>query len=149
MSVSFRPARRADVATIVAMLADDELGKARETAELATYLAAFDGMERREDSHLIVGEMEGRIVATYQHTILHGLSLRAATRAQVESVRVESALRSKGIGAALMADAEARARAAGCSLIQLTSSNSRARAHRFYERLGFTASHVGYKRSLD
>lgn len=149
MSVSFRPARRADVATIVAMLADDELGKARETAELATYLAAFDGMERREDSHLIVGEMEGRIVATYQLTILHGLSLRAATRAQVESVRVESALRSKGIGAALMADAEARARAAGCSLIQLTSSNSRARAHRFYERLGFTASHVGYKRSLD
>lgn len=149
MSVSFRPARRADVATIVAMLADDELGKARETAELATYLAAFDGMERREDSHLIVGEMEGRIVATYQLTILHGLSLRAATRAQVESVRVESALRSQGIGAALMADAEARARAAGCSLIQLTSSNSRARAHRFYERLGFTASHVGYKRSLD
>lgn len=149
MSVSFRPARRADVATIVAMLADDELGKARETAELATYLAAFDGMERREGSHLIVGEMEGRIVATYQLTILHGLSLRAATRAQVESVRVESALRSQGIGAALMADAEARARAAGCSLIQLTSSNSRARAHRFYERLGFTASHVGYKRSLD
>jgi GNAT superfamily N-acetyltransferase len=72
----------------------------------------------------------------------------AASRSFVVQVRVTAAMRGQGLGAALMADAEARARAAGCSLIQLTSNRSRAAAHRFYERLGFTPSHIGYKRDL-
>lgn len=148
MRVAFRPARREDVAAIVAMLAEDPLGARREGADLAPYLAAFDRIAADPNLHLIVGETRGRVIATYQLAILHGLSLRAATRAQVESVRVAADLRGQGIGGQLMADAEARARGAGARLIQLTTHKSRARAHAFYERLGFTASHIGYKRDL-
>ncbi|MGC9449473.1 N-acetyltransferase family protein [Cereibacter johrii] len=147
--IRFRDARREDVAAIVALLADDALGAQRETAPPETYLSAFDRMAASPGMFLIVGEQEGRVVATYQLAILPGLSLRAATRALVEAVRVASDLRSQGIGADLMADAETRARAAGATLIQLTTHRSRERAHRFYERLGFTASHIGYKRALD
>ena len=144
-----RPAVRGDVPAIVALLRDDALGAARETADEETYLAAFDRMAAEGCSVLIVGELEGRLVATCQLSVLTGLSLRATRRAQVESVRVAVDLRGRGIGRALMADVEARARAAGCTLIQLTSHKDRDRARRFYEGLGFTPSHVGYKRSLD
>ncbi|PKP74790.1 MAG: GNAT family N-acetyltransferase [Alphaproteobacteria bacterium HGW-Alphaproteobacteria-6] len=146
--IRFREATRADVPAVVALLADDTLGKAREGTDLAPYLAAFDAMQSEGANRLIVGEEGGRIVATYQITLISGLSLRAARRAQVESVRVAADLRGRGAGAALMADAEARARAAGCRLMQLTSNRTRADAQRFYERLGFTPSHIGYKRDL-
>ncbi|MDP2061758.1 MAG: GNAT family N-acetyltransferase [Phaeovulum sp.] len=145
----WRAATAADVPAVVAMLADDMLGAAREGAEMAPYLAAFDEMERQGNNALIVGTRKGRIVATYQITILHGLSMRAARRAQIEAVRVVADLRSHGVGAELMADAEARARAAGCRLMQLTTNKARLRAHAFYDRLGFTPSHIGYKRELE
>lgn len=147
--IRFREATRADVPAVVALLADDALGAAREGAEIAPYLAAFDAMAAEGNNRLIVGEVAGRIVATYQLTVISGLSLRASRRAQVESVRVAADLRGKGIGAAMMADAEARSRAAGCRLMQLTSNAARSRARRFYESLGFTASHIGFKRDLD
>jgi len=134
--IRWRLATRDDVAAVVALLTDDDLGARREVADLAPYLAAFDAMQAEGNNHLIVGEQDGVIVATYQLTFITGLSLRAARRAQVESVRVASNLRSTGIGAALMADAEARARAAGCSLIQLTTNRERSRAHAFYARHG-------------
>ena len=146
--IGFRPATEADVPAVVALLADDNLGSKRETRDLAVYLAAFRRMVGEGANQLIVGETGGRLVATYQLTFISGLSLRAARRAQVESVRVASDLRGQGIGEAMMRDAEARARAAGCSLLQLTSNKSRADALRFYERLGFTPSHIGYKRDL-
>jgi GNAT superfamily N-acetyltransferase len=146
--IRFREATRADVPAVVALLADDTLGKARESTDLAPYLAAFAAMQAEGANRLIVGEDGGRIVATYQITVISGLSLRAARRAQVESVRVAADLRGRGAGAALMADAEARARAAGCRLMQLTSNRTRTDAQRFYERLGFTPSHIGYKRDL-
>tara|TARA_Y100000815_G_scaffold34510_2_gene28691 strand:+ start:4685 stop:5137 length:453 start_codon:yes stop_codon:yes gene_type:complete len=150
MSPRFREARRDDVAAVVALLADDALGAAREGAGLAPYLAAFDTMQAEGGNLLIVGEdAGGRIVATYQLTLISGLSLKAARRAQVESVRVAGDLRGQGLGAAMMADAEARARAAGCRLIQLTTNKSRNRAQAFYQRLSFTASHIGFKRELD
>lgn len=145
----WREATAADVPAVVAMLADDMLGAAREGAELAPYLAAFDEMERQGNNALIVGTRGERIVATYQITILHGLAMRAARRAQIEAVRVVADLRSHGVGAELMADAEARARAAGCRLMQLTTNKARTRAHAFYDRLGFTPSHIGYKRELE
>lgn len=146
--IRFRAARREDVAAVVALLADDDLGAKRETGALADYLAAFDAIGAEGSNHLIVGEREGQIVATYQIIFITGLSLRATRRAEIESVRVRGDLRGQGAGAALMADAEARARAAGCGLIQLTSNATRSRARRFYERLGFTASHIGFKRDL-
>lgn len=146
--IRFRSARREDVAAVVALLADDDLGALRETGALSGYLAAYDAMRAEGANHLIVGERSGKIVATYQITFITGLSLRATRRAQIESVRVRADLRGQGIGAALIADAEARARAAGCGLMQLTSNATRDGARRFYERLGFTASHIGFKRDL-
>lgn len=146
--IRWRLATRDDVAAVVALLTDDDLGARREVADLAPYLAAFDAMQAEGNNHLIVGEQDGVIVATYQLTFITGLSLRAARRAQVESVRVASNLRSSRIGAALMADAEARARAAGCSLIQLTTNRERSRAHAFYARQGYEPSHFGFKKSL-
>lgn len=147
--VTFRPATRADVPAVVALLRDDALGAAREDADLSPYLAAFDRMAQEGTNQIIVGVAGGQVVACCQITVITGLSLRAARRAQVEGVRVASPLRGQGIGAALMADACDRARAAGCALIQLTSNATRARARAFYERLGFTASHIGFKRDLN
>ena len=148
MSLTFRLARREDVAAVVALMADDRLGSQRETTALAPYLAAFDAMLAEGANHLYLAELDGEIVATYQITFIMGLSRRASRRAQVESVRIASFCRNRGFGAALMADAEARARAAGCSLIQLTTDRTRSDAHRFYDRLGFTPSHIGYKKQL-
>lgn len=148
MAVTFRRALRGDVPALVAMLADDALGRARETDDMAPYLAAFDSIASDPRQHLIVGDIAGRVVATCQVTLLPGLSRQGATRALVEAVRVVADLRSTGLGAALMAEAEARARAAGAVMIQLTTDKSRLRAHAFYERLGYEQSHFGYKKAL-
>ncbi len=145
----FREATREDVPAIVALLADDVLGQARELSDLVAYLAAFDVMQNEGGNTVIVGEdAAGTLVATYQLTFISGLSLAAARRAQVESVRVASHLRGQGIGEAMFADAETRARAAGCSLMQLTMNATRTDSHRFYERLGFKPTHTGFKRAL-
>lgn len=146
--INFREAARDDVAAVVGLLGDDILGVGREQADLKPYLTAFDTMLAEGTNHLIVGALEGKIIATYQITFITGLSLRATRRAQIESVRVASDLRGQGIGALMMADAEARARKAGCRLIQLTTNRTRQKAHDFYERLGFTPSHIGFKREL-
>lgn len=148
MAVSFRDARRDDVAALLAMLADDPLGQARESGDLAPYLAAFDEIAANPMHQLIVGDLNGRIVATCQVTILAGLSRQGAKRALVEAVRVTADLRGQKIGEALMAECETRARAAGASVIQLTTDKTRARAHGFYDRLGYTPSHIGYKKAL-
>ena len=147
-ALTFRPARRADVPAVVALLADDVLGRGRESGQLAPYLAAFDAMQAEGGNQLIVGEAGDRVLATYQLTVISGLSLSAARRAQIEAVRVDASLRGQGAGAALMADAEVRARAAGATLMQLTSNASREDAHRFYERLGYAPSHIGFKKPL-
>lgn len=148
--LSWRPATAADVPAIIALLADDQLGATREVAtDPAPYLAAFAAMQAEGNSHLFVGTTGDTIIATYQLTFISGLSLQASRRAQVESVRVAADRRGQGIGALLMADAEARARAAGCPLIQLTSNRQRDRAHAFYERLGYAPSHLGFKKRLD
>lgn len=146
--IAFREARAEDVAAVVALLSDDVLGRTREIGSMADYQAAFARMQAEGANHLVVGELDGRIVATYQITFISGLSLMAVRRAQVESVRVAADLRGQGLGATLFADAEKRARAAGCALMQLTSNKSRSEAQRFYEGLGFEPSHVGYKKKL-
>lgn len=144
----FRPAIRTDVPAIIDMLADDMLGKSREIASLDQYLAAFDTMQSESHNTIYVGILNNQIVACYQLTIINGLSLSAARRAVLEGVRVDADHRGQNIGQALMADAEHHARGAGCSLIQFTTNKSRTDAHRFYDRLGFTPSHIGYKKSL-
>jgi GNAT superfamily N-acetyltransferase len=147
--VSFREALRADVPAIVALLADDEFGAGRETGAPEEYLAAFDAMMREGGNRIVVGEdASGRIVATYQIVFIAGLLLRAARRALIEAVRVASDLRGQGIGRLAMEDAEARARAAGCRLMQLTTNAERKRARAFYEAQGFRATHTGMKKPL-
>lgn len=148
MTVAFRPGGRDDIGAVVALLADDMLGQSREVADLQPYLAAFQAMQDQGGNHLVVGVLDDRIVACYQLVILPGLSAAATRRAQIEGVRVASDLRGRGIGAQLVADAETRARDAGCGLIQLTTNRSRGDARRFYDRLGFTPSHIGYKKAV-
>lgn len=150
MQLTFREARREDVPAVVAMLADDMLGQGREREGLDAYFAAFDAMADEGNNKVIVGEDgAGQIVATYQLTFISGLSLAATRRAQVESVRVASDLRGQGAGQQMFADVEARARDAGCRLIQLTMNAQRVDSRRFYQGLGFEASHTGFKRYLD
>ncbi|SLN11640.1 aminoalkylphosphonic acid N-acetyltransferase [Roseovarius litorisediminis] len=150
MQLKFREARREDVASVVALLIDDTLGQGRELTDMAPYLAAFDRMQAEGGNTVIVGEDQtGAVVATYQLTLISGLSLSAARRAQVESVRIASHMRGHGLGHQMFADVEARARAAGCRLIQLTMNRTRTDSHRFYESLGFEASHIGFKLYLD
>lgn len=143
--MKIRAATRADVPAIVALYADDMLGAARETPHaLDVYYAAFD----RLDGELLVGEVDGEVVATLQLTLIQQLSAQGGKVAQIEAVRVARDRRSRGLGATLVRDAIERARAAGCARVQLTSNQARTDARRFYERLGFVASHVGFKLAL-
>ncbi len=144
----WREAGEADIPAVVALLRDDLLGQGRELSDLQAYRDAFAAMQAEGANHLIVAEDSGEVVACYQITFITGLSLSAARRAQVEGVRVRADRRGSSLGAALMRDAEARARQAGCALMQLTTNRTRTDAHRFYDRLGFTASHIGYKKPL-
>ncbi|MDT0267071.1 GNAT family N-acetyltransferase [Streptomyces sp. DSM 44915] len=149
MDIVLRPATSADVPEIVAMLADDPLGATRENpAEPAPYRAAFARLTAEPNQHLLVAEEDGQIVGTLQLAILFGLSRQGASRALVEAVRVRADRRGTGLGGWLIRQAIERARREGCALVQLTSDASRRDAHRFYERLGFQPTHVGYKLPL-
>ncbi len=141
-------ARRGDLAAVAAMLADDPLGATRESADLAPYEEAFDALVR-DTSQLPVVVREGdTVVATAQLTIIPGLSRGGATRLQVEGVRVAGPWRRRGLGRALLDWAHEHGRARGAVLSQLTTDSSRVEAHRFYERLGYEATHLGLKRPL-
>ncbi|MCK1547424.1 GNAT family N-acetyltransferase [Bradyrhizobium sp. 147] len=145
-AVSIRRARRDDVAVIVAMLADDHLGRARERVEdplPAAYYAAFARVERDPNLTLVVAESEGRVVGCLQLAILPGISSQGGVRGLLEDVRVASDCRSRGIGERLVQWAVAEAKARGCNLVELLTHQTRVDAQRFYKRLGFTASHVG------
>ncbi|MGW8950527.1 GNAT family N-acetyltransferase [Streptomyces sp. NPDC055709] len=147
--LQIRPASPADIPAIVAMLADDPLGTRRESPDdLTPYTAAFDRLAEDPNQHLVVAEREGRIVGTLQLTVIPGLSRRGATRAVIEGVRIHADERGGGLGGRLIEWAVDESRRRDCQLVQLTSDVSRTDAHRFYERLGFEASHVGFKRTL-
>ena len=145
--IRIRPARGSDVAAIVAMLADDALGRGRERVEdplPPSYLQAFEKVERDPNIQLVVAEGEGgEVVGCLQLCILPGLSSQGASRALIEDVRVASLHRSRGIGEQLVQWAVAEAQGRGCRLVELLTHNTRVDAQRFYKRLGFQASHVG------
>ena len=146
---TLRRAASTDVAAIVGLLADDQLRSAEESAapgDLAPYLAAFAAIDGDPAHLLVVAEdPAGRVVGTQQLTVLPGLARSGATRLQIEAVRVSADLRGNGLGGEMIAWAVDFGRSRGCRLVQLTSDASRIDAHRFYERLGFTSSHVGFK----
>jgi len=144
--ITIRRARRDDVGAIVAMLADDPLGAARERIEdplPAVYVRAFDQLDRDPNIQLVVAEEAGVVVGCLQLCILPGLSSQGASRALIEDVRVASPRRACGIGEQLVRWAVSEARGKGCALLELLTHHSRTDAQRFYERLGFQRSHVG------
>ncbi|MER5831733.1 GNAT family N-acetyltransferase [Streptomyces sp. NPDC002130] len=147
--LEIRAAVADDVPAIVAMLADDPLGAQRESPDdLAPYLAALERLSADPNQRLVVAVREGRVVGTLQLTIIPGLSRRGATRSIVEGVRIHADERGSGLGTQLIEWAIEESRNERCQLIQLTSDKTRTDAHRFYERLGFTASHTGFKLQL-
>ena len=149
--VTFRPAAADDLASIVALLADDNLGKVREDPSEPLdprYLAAFDEMAASDNSLQVVADLEGEVIGCLQLMFLPGLSRRGLKRGQIEAVRVARGHRGGGLGETMIHWAIDECRRRGCGIVQLTTDRSRADAHRFYERLGFTASHIGMKLEL-
>lgn len=149
MEIQIRRARREDVESIVRLLVDDQLGAGRDsTDDLGPYLKAFEDIDADASQHLMVADLGGEVVGTLQLTIIPGLARKGALRGQVEAVRVRSDQRGSGLGGKLMDWAIEKSRERGCALVQLTSDQSRVDAHRFYLRLGFAASHQGFKLTL-
>ncbi len=154
-AVILREATAADVPRIAALIA---MGDAKKPMDAATaeaeghhpaYAEAFRRVSASEANHLFVAEQGGRVVGTYQLTVLPGIAERGRTRGKIESVHVDPTLRGSGIGAAMMRHAIVTARQKGIGLVELSSNKSRTDAHRFYERLGFAKSHEGFKMALD
>ncbi|MFD4245612.1 GNAT family N-acetyltransferase [Streptomyces sp. NPDC058525] len=147
--LAIRPATEADLPAIVAMLADDPLGATRESPEdLAPYRSAFKRLAEDPNQHLVVAVRAERVVGTLQLTIVPGLSRKGSTRSIIEGVRVHADERGSGLGTRFVEWAIEKSRAEHCDIVQLTSDATRTDAHRFYERLGFAASHVGFKLQL-
>jgi len=147
--LEIRSATADDIPAIVAMLADDPLGAQRESpGDLAPYRVAFERIAADPNQQLVVAVRDGEAVGTLQLTVIPGLGRRGATRSLIEAVRVHRSMRGAGLGTQLIEWAIDQSRSLGANLVQLTSDASRTDAHRFYERLGFVNSHLGFKLSL-
>ena len=149
MSLVIREAALTDLPAILAMLAEDTIPADRETDPAdPRYRAAFDTIAADPNQMLVTAEIDGRVIGTLQLSFIPGLSFRGAWRGQIEAVRIASDLRGHGLGAKLIDWAVERCRARDCFMVQLTSSNARTDAHRFYKRLGWSQSHTGFKLKL-
>lgn len=151
-AVEYRMATEQDVAGIVALLADDQLGAHRDDPGPPlprSYLDAFRAIDDDPNQLLVVAVAQGRLIATAQLTFLPGLARRGAWRLQIEAVRVAATERGHGVGRDFMQWCVQQGRERGCGLVQLTSDASRTRAHAFYASLGFAPTHVGFKLKLE
>lgn len=149
--MDFREATLGDLSKIVQMLADDELGKIRERYETPLpdrYVKAFEAIDSDPNNELIVACLGEEIVGVLQITFTPYITHQGGWRATVEGVRTVSSERGKGLGSKLILRAVERAKARNCHLIQLTTDKKREDALRFYERLGFVATHEGMKMKL-
>jgi GNAT superfamily N-acetyltransferase len=149
--VVFRGAEERDLAAIVALLADDSLGRQREAPGLPlhpAYLDAFKAIRGDPNQLLAVAADGDEIVGTLQLSFIPGIARLGAWRGQIEAVRIAEAHRSFGLGQRMLEWAISQCRERGCRLVQLTTDKARPDAHRFYERLGFADSHRGYKLAL-
>ena len=151
-SITLRRATHDDLPTIVSLLVDDPLGRTREAPshadDLGPYEAAFALIDTDPAQLLVVATDGSEVVATMQLSFIPGLARRGALRAQAEAVRVAAHYRRRGLGAAMFQWSIDEARRRGCALVQLSTDKTRTDARRFYERLGFTASHEGFKLNL-
>lgn len=151
MNIEIREATEKDLDSIVAMLADDPLGSMRESYEQPlpnSYREAFQAISSDPNNELIVACYENEVIGVQQITFTPYITYQGGWRATIEGVRTSSSVRSKGIGSELINWAIQRAKERGCHLIQLTTDKTREDALRFYERLGFTATHEGMKMKL-
>ncbi|MGD9616083.1 MAG: N-acetyltransferase family protein [Alphaproteobacteria bacterium] len=151
MPLAFRRARADDLSAIVELLADDPIGRTRESSAVELdqrYVSAFAAIERDPNQLLAVAERGGRIVGVLQLSFIPGLTRSGMWRGQIEGVRVASAERGTGTGRVMIEWAITESRKRGCGLVQLTSDKRRSGAHAFYEALGFQATHEGYKLPL-
>lgn len=149
--IRLRPAGADDLPAIVTLLFDDDLGASREQAggEVAKpYRRAFEQIQASPDNVQYVADLNGRVVGCFQVTFTPSLSFRGGERVTIESVRVAKSLRGSGVGSQMMQEAIRIARERGARLVQLSTNREREAAHRFYERLGFVASHIGMKLDL-
>jgi GNAT superfamily N-acetyltransferase len=152
IDLTFRDAERTDLPRIVGLLANDHLGNKRERFEDPLpdcYLTAFAAIARDPNNRLVVVEHDGAVIGTLQLTFIPNMTYQGGIRAQIEGVRVDDAYRSQQIGRRLFEWAIAEARRHGCHMVQLTADKTRPDAHRFYESLGFTTSHLGMKLHLE
>lgn len=150
-ALTFRPARRPDLGAIIALIADDGLGRERDGISEApdgAYIAAFEAIARDSNQLMAVAELAGEVIGYMQISFIPGLSRRGAWRGQLESVRIASHLRGRGMGETFFLWAIGQCRARNCTLVQLTTDVQRRDALRFYQRLGFVASHHGMKLQL-
>jgi len=143
--LSIRAASRADLDKIVEILADDDLSTSHERPGDPAYIDAFEAIERDPNNGVYVAELDGVVVGTFHLAFIRQISNRGRLIAQVESVKVDRAVQSQGVGTAMMKWAIEEARRRGCLRVQLTTNLIRTDAHRFYERLGFQATHRGMK----
>ncbi|KGF68169.1 acetyltransferase [Hoeflea sp. BAL378] len=149
--IEIRPARRGDVAAIAAMFAQDKLGghgDSADPADLPLYLAAFERIAASPNDTLYVAVLDGEVVGTFQTTLMTSMTGKGSSNLTIEAVHTLSDRRGRGIGEAMIRHAIAEAEARGARLVQLMSNAARTDAHRFYERLGFTRSHAGFKMKL-
>lgn len=151
MSVAFRRATRSDVPRIIQMLADDSLGATRESYEdplPASYFEAFAAIDSDPNNELVVATNDDRVIGVMQLTFIPSLTYRGGWRALIEGVRIASETRGEGIGHAMFRWAIDRAKERRCHVVQLTTDKKRPDALRFYESLGFRATHEGMKLHL-
>ena len=150
-TIAFRRARASDLPAIIALLADDDLGREREDVSLPpvpAYGRAFEAIDADPNQLLAVVTEGDRVIGTLQVTFIRGLSRQGALRGQIEAVRISSDRRGAGLGRRAFDWAIEECRSRDCCLVQLTTDRGRSRAHRFYDQLGFVPSHIGYKKTL-
>lgn len=152
LALTLRPATRADLPAVLALLADEErVVDPAAVAVTEAYERAFAAIDTDPRNEMLVlvedadGHAGGEVVGCLQATYIPGLGQGGAERALIEAVRIRADRRGGGLGRILMEGAITRARARDCGLVQLTSDKQREHAHRFYAGLGFTRSHDGFK----
>ena len=149
--MTFRRAQPDDLPAIVVLLANDVLGQQREDASSPPnrkYVDAFQAILADPNQLQVVATLNDEVIGTLQLTFIPGLARIGAWRGQIEAVRIAETHRGSGVGQQMFEWAIEQCRARGCNLVQLTTDKARPDAHRFYERLGFVGSHIGYKLTL-
>ncbi|MGY3535069.1 N-acetyltransferase family protein [Bradyrhizobium sp. USDA 4452] len=150
-SITFRQAQPADLRAIIALLANDLLGRQREDPNSPPnprYVDAFDAILADRNQLLAVATLDEAVIGTLQLSFIPGMARLGAWRGQIEAVRIAETHRSSGVGQRMFEWAITQCKARGCDIVQLTTDKARPDAHRFYERLGFVGSHIGYKLML-